>query len=152
MPLRRPSASATGHFVSNANSSTARVHKSQDSHHAFNGQANPSQATLHSGASPTPLQKVVQVLVNRLKNKVGSFYAAHAHMLIFLQLPCHSGLSLDVLEGDSAINQAVESLVDLAHDSLDIIAWALSELLERLAKVTLCSSLMPASLNFASVG
>jgi len=34
------------------------------------------------------------------------------------------------------MSQAVEALVDLAYDSLDIIAWALSELLERLAKVT----------------
>jgi hypothetical protein len=44
---------------------------------------------------------------------------------------------LDVIESDSAMSQAVEALVDLAYDSLDIIAWALSELLERLAKVIL---------------
>lgn len=31
--------------------------------------------------------------------------------------------------------QAVETLVELSKDSLDMIAWALSELLDRLAKV-----------------
>jgi neurofibromin 1 len=55
---------------------------------------------------------------------------------ILFQLPCHSGVSLDRLEGDTATQQAIETLVDLSHDSLDIIAWALSELLERLAKVS----------------
>ncbi|KAG5638079.1 hypothetical protein H0H81_001929 [Sphagnurus paluster] len=70
------------------------------------------------GASATPQQKVVQVLVNRLKNK----------------LPSNSGVSLDRLESDGAIQQAIEALVELSHDSLDIITWALSELLERLAK------------------
>jgi hypothetical protein len=32
--------------------------------------------------------------------------------------------------------RAVEALVELSHDCLDIIAWSLSELLERLAKVS----------------
>lgn len=51
------------------------------------------------------------------------------------QLPVNSGLALDVLEGDPATQGAVDALVELANDSLDIIAWSLSELLERLAKV-----------------
>jgi hypothetical protein len=42
---------------------------------------------------------------------------------------------LDVVEGDPATQGAVDALVELAYDSLDIIAWSLSELLERLAKV-----------------
>jgi hypothetical protein len=43
---------------------------------------------------------------------------------------------LDILESDKATQNAVEALIELAHhDSLDLIAWALSELLERLAKV-----------------
>lgn len=54
---------------------------------------------------------------------------------ICLQLPCNSGISLDRLEANTATQQAIEALVELSHDSLDIIAWALSELLERLAKV-----------------
>ncbi|KAJ7821199.1 hypothetical protein B0H14DRAFT_2831907 [Mycena olivaceomarginata] len=42
-------------------------------------------------------------------------------------------MNLDELEADSAAQQAVESLVTLASDSMDIIAWALSEQLERMA-------------------
>ena len=33
------------------------------------------------------------------------------------------------------MQQAVETLVELSKDSLDMIAWALTELLDRLAKV-----------------
>jgi hypothetical protein len=53
------------------------------------------------------------------------------------QLPCNSGVSLDRLEADTATQQAIETLVELSHDSLDIIALALSELLDRLAKVSM---------------
>ncbi|KAF7335246.1 hypothetical protein MSAN_02335100 [Mycena sanguinolenta] len=42
-------------------------------------------------------------------------------------------MDLDELEADTAAQQAVQALVALASDSMDIIAWALSELLERLA-------------------
>ncbi|KAG5648701.1 hypothetical protein DXG03_000048 [Asterophora parasitica] len=68
---------------------------------------------LSLGASATPQQKVVQVLVHRLKNKARG-----------------------VADCDGAIQQAIEALVELSRDSVDIIAWALSELLERLAKQT----------------
>lgn len=44
-------------------------------------------------------------------------------------------MTLDELETDTATQQAVEALVNLSQDSMDIIAWALSELLERLAIV-----------------
>jgi hypothetical protein len=44
-------------------------------------------------------------------------------------------MKLDELEADNATQQAVEALVTLSQDSMDIIAWALSELLERLAIV-----------------
>ncbi|TFK62722.1 hypothetical protein BDN72DRAFT_964371 [Pluteus cervinus] len=124
MPLRRPSASigpssnATNVTVSHS----TRVHKSNDSYMFSGSQPNP----LALGSLATPQQKIVQVLVNRLKHK----------------LPCNSGLSLDRLEADSATQQAIESLVDLANDSLDIIAWALSELLDRLAKQTDSSGLL----------
>lgn len=46
-------------------------------------------------------------------------------------------MSLDQLEADSATQQAIEALVDLSRDSLDVIAWTLSELLEKLAAVRL---------------
>lgn len=50
-------------------------------------------------------------------------------------------MKLDELEADTATQQAVEALVTLSHDSMDIIAWALSELLERLAIVRRLSCL-----------
>ncbi|KAL0949203.1 hypothetical protein HGRIS_009281 [Hohenbuehelia grisea] len=118
MPLRRPSASASLH----ANGSTAgasRAHKTSDSHHGLAHSSSQPHSLMSLSASATPQQKVVQVLVTRLKNK----------------LPCYSGVQLDQLEADNAIEQAVEALVDLANDSLDMIAYALSELLDRLAKV-----------------
>ena len=51
------------------------------------------------------------------------------------QLPCNSGISLLELEADDAVQQTVEALVDLSRDSLDMISLALTEQLERLAKV-----------------
>lgn len=53
------------------------------------------------------------------------------------QLPCNSGISLERVEADKSMQQAVETLVELSKDSLDMIAWALTELLDRLAKVRL---------------
>jgi neurofibromin 1 len=89
-----------------------------------------------SGPAATPQQKVVQVLVNRLKNKVGlrllSFEITRANGS---QLPCHSGFSLARVEGDLSMRQTIETLVSLSRDSLDMIVWALTELLDRLAKV-----------------
>ncbi|KAH8096624.1 hypothetical protein BXZ70DRAFT_945419 [Cristinia sonorae] len=112
MPVRRPS--AAGH------SSTSRVHRSNGSNHSVSG-----PSPLHSSSSlpytnqpATPQQKVVHVLVNRLKNK----------------LPCNAGTSLADLEDDQAIQQAIESLVELSRDSLDVISWVLTELLDKLAK------------------
>jgi len=43
---------------------------------------------------------------------------------------------LDLLEADATIQQSIEALVELSNDSLDIIAWALTELLDRLVKVS----------------
>ncbi|KAJ7724736.1 hypothetical protein DFH07DRAFT_1066990 [Mycena maculata] len=112
---RRPSVPTPGHQPgpSSVTTSTTRVAKSSDSH-GFGGI---SHTTLSSNASATPQQKIVQVLVARLKSK----------------LPYNSGMKLDELEADTATQQAVEALVTMSHDSMDIIAWALSELLERLA-------------------
>lgn len=55
--------------------------------------------------------------------------------LLTKKLPINSGLSLDVVESDPATQGAVCALMEIAHDSLDIISWSLSEQLERLAKV-----------------
>ncbi|KAL4081516.1 hypothetical protein V8B97DRAFT_1923406 [Scleroderma yunnanense] len=116
MPPRRPSAS-TGH--ANPTSSTFRAHRSNDSHHVLNVNSLPQPPSIaYSSASATPQQKIVQALINRTKNK----------------LPLHSGLALDIVEADPATQSAVDALVELAHDSLDIIAYSLCELLERLAK------------------
>ncbi|KAG6811909.1 hypothetical protein H0H92_005307 [Tricholoma furcatifolium] len=110
---RRPSA-ATGPIQP-----SVRVHKSSDSHHILMGMgASQQHSSASLSGSGTPQQKVVQVLVNRLKAK----------------LPIHSGVPLDRLEADLAVQQVIETLVELSHDSLDIIAWALCELLERVTK------------------
>lgn len=53
-----------------------------------------------------------------------------------VQLPCNAGTTLADLEDDQAIQQAIGSLIELSKDSLDIIAWALTELLDRLTKVS----------------
>ena len=42
------------------------------------------------------------------------------------------------MESDIQTRQAIEMLVELSVDSLDMIAWSLSELLDRLAKVSCC--------------
>jgi hypothetical protein len=120
MPIRRPSASAA-HGSSHHTSGASRSHRSNVSHHnvAVTGPAQPPSIA-YSAASATPQQKIVQALINRLKNK----------------LPCNSGLPLNYIEADNPTVRAVEALVLLSHDCLDIIAWSLSELLERLAKQT----------------
>ncbi|KAL4251095.1 Ras-GAP domain-containing protein [Abortiporus biennis] len=120
MPTRR--ASAASH---NPINSAARVHRSNGSNHSVSGQSplNSSHNLPYNtagGMPATPQQKVVYVLVNRLKNK----------------LPCNAGTTLTELEDDQAIQQAVESLVELSRDSLDIIAWALTEQLDKLSKQT----------------
>ena len=51
------------------------------------------------------------------------------------QVPCHSGHSLDRVEADPSVRQTIETLVELARESSDMIVWALTELLDRLAKV-----------------
>ncbi|KAH0826197.1 hypothetical protein J3R83DRAFT_5632 [Lanmaoa asiatica] len=111
MPIRRPSASA-------GLPDSSRAHGSNDSHRGLGNGLTQPPSIAYSAASATQ-QKNVLVLINRIKNK----------------LPVNSGLALDVVEGDLATQCAVDALVELAYDSLDIIAWSLSELLERLAKV-----------------
>ncbi|KAI6003613.1 hypothetical protein EDD15DRAFT_2567619 [Pisolithus albus] len=117
MPIRRPSASA-GHS-NPVPSISSRVHRSNDSHHMLTATCLPQPPSIaYTAASATPQQRIVQALINRIKDK----------------LPSHSGHALDIIEADTATQSAVDALVDLAHDSLDIIAYSLCELLERLAK------------------
>ncbi|CDO69579.1 hypothetical protein BN946_scf184759.g19 [Trametes cinnabarina] len=116
MPARRASA---GPNVANS----SRVHRSNGSNHSISAQSpviSPQNLPYASSTNipPSPQQKVVQVLINRLKNK----------------LPCNSGISLVELEADDAIQQTVESLVELSKDSLDMISLALTEQLDKLAK------------------
>ncbi|KNZ78617.1 Neurofibromin [Termitomyces sp. J132] len=73
---------------------------------------------LSLGGAGTPQQKVVHILVNRLRNK----------------LPINSGVPLDRLEADTAVQQVIETLVELSHDSLDMIALNLCDLLERVTR------------------
>ncbi|KAI0355329.1 hypothetical protein OH77DRAFT_1424817 [Trametes cingulata] len=116
MPARRASA---GHNIANS----SRVHRSNGSNHSISAQSpvlQPQNLPYASSTNipPSPQQKVVQVLINRLKNK----------------LPCNSGIPLTELEADDAIQQTVEALVDLSKDSLDMISLALTEQLDKLAK------------------
>ncbi|KAH6914612.1 hypothetical protein BKA70DRAFT_1180120 [Coprinopsis sp. MPI-PUGE-AT-0042] len=115
---RRPSAAAP---PSSAYSST-RTHKSTDSNQVY-GMPGPSSTavpSLSSSSAANPQQPVVQGLVKRLA----------------LKLPIHSGMPLDKLENDPLIEQTIDTLVELSGDSLDLIAWTLCELADRLAKQT----------------
>ncbi|KAF8872759.1 hypothetical protein BD779DRAFT_1679537 [Infundibulicybe gibba] len=125
MPARRPSASVGPFTGSSIASSAPRAHRNNESHHIHPVASKPD-SLLTLGTSTTPQQKVVLVLVNRLKQK----------------LPCNSGLSLDRLEGNSATQETIDALVELSHESLDIIAWSLTELLGQLASQTNTSGLL----------
>lgn len=51
------------------------------------------------------------------------------------QLPIHSGLNICQVEADEALQQAIETLINLSHETVDVIAWAIAELLDKFAKV-----------------
>ncbi|KAF8638594.1 hypothetical protein AX17_002135 [Amanita inopinata Kibby_2008] len=107
MPLRKPSAS----LAVTSTPGSLKPHKSYESGRIGAPQVPPPP-------SGTPQTNCILALVNRLKNK----------------LPCHSGIALDILEADKATQQAIETLVELSHDSLDVIAWTLADLLHSLTK------------------
>jgi hypothetical protein len=65
---RRPSASVGPSVASTPNASSILVHRTTESHHFSPPSQNHSLQAL--GASVTPQQKIVQVLVQRLKQKV----------------------------------------------------------------------------------
>ena len=135
-PVRRPSASAN-HSTSTP-SSSVRQHRSAESHHAFTTMSNqpPSFYSSNTSSAAAHQQKIIHILVNRLKNKVlfsvPSLSSCLAHPL---QLPSNSGVDLTQVETDSAVDETVRCLVELSKDSLDIIGLALTEVLDKLAKV-----------------
>jgi hypothetical protein len=70
---RRPSVPVPGHSgTSSVATSMTRVAKSTDSH----GLTALSHSTLSATAAATPQQKIVQVLVARIKSKVSFFHAS----------------------------------------------------------------------------
>ena len=139
MPARRPSASANNSIPSNS----VRQHRSTESHHGFTATSSQAPSFYSSNTSPAAShqQKIIHILVNRLKNKVLSS-SSHLSNLLYahcLQLPSNSGADLTQVETDPAVVETVQCLVELSKDSLDIIGLALTEVLDKLAKV--CSRL-----------
>ncbi|KAF8506037.1 hypothetical protein F5888DRAFT_1937943 [Russula emetica] len=118
-PARRPSAS---HASPPTPSSTVRQHRSAESHHAFAAMSGQAPSLYSSSASSTAAhqQKIIHILVNRLRNK----------------LPSNSGVDLTQVETDPAVDETVRCLVELSKDSLDIIGLALTEVLDKLTKQT----------------
>ena len=133
--LNRRASASGGHVgITSPNPSSTRIHRTNESFHGF---PTPVPPNAPYNANSTPQQKVVHTLVNRLKNKASE---AEQHCLSLyvhplFQLPVHSGVNLCQVEADEALQQAIETLVDLSHDSVDIIAWAIAELLDKFAKV-----------------
>lgn len=123
MPARRPSASTTNSTTSNV----VRQHRSAESHHAFTTTTSqpPSFYTSNTSPAASHQQKIIHILVNRLRNK----------------LPSNSGVDLTQVETDSAVVETVQCLVELSKDSLDIIGLALTEVLDKLAKQTDANSI-----------
>ena len=68
-PARRPSASQASPTTP---SSTVRQHRSAESHHAFAAMSGQAPSLYSSSASSTAVhqQKIIHILVNRLRNKV----------------------------------------------------------------------------------
>jgi hypothetical protein len=136
VPVRRPSASAN--HSTTTTSSTVRQHRSADSHHAFTTMSNqpPSFYSSNTSSAAAHQQKIIHILVNRLKNKVlFSVLSLSSCLAHPFQLPSNSGVDLTQVETDSAVDETVRCLVELSKDSLDIIGLALTEVLDKLAKV-----------------
>lgn len=55
------------------------------------------------------------------------------------KLPCNCGASLDTVEGEEAVQQIINSLVNLASDSLDTIVFQLAAHMDRMLKVCISS-------------
>ncbi|CAE6451306.1 unnamed protein product [Rhizoctonia solani] len=79
-----------------------------------------SSLALVSTNVPSSHKAIINALVNRLRVK----------------LPCNSGLNLHAVESDPALQQAVELLIQLSRTQLHTVAYALSQLLDKLTKNT----------------
>ncbi|KAG8745587.1 Ras GTPase activating protein ira2 [Ceratobasidium sp. 414] len=69
-------------------------------------------------STPHSHNAIINALVNRLRVK----------------LPCNSGLNLHAVESDSALQQAVELLIQLSRTQLHTVVYALSQLLDKITK------------------
>ncbi|KAG9123617.1 Ras GTPase activating protein ira2 [Ceratobasidium sp. 392] len=69
-------------------------------------------------STPHSHNQIINALVNRLRVK----------------LPCNSGLNLHAVESDSALQQAVELLIQLSRTQLHTVVYALSQLLDKITK------------------
>ncbi|KAJ1309139.1 hypothetical protein OPQ81_004812 [Rhizoctonia solani] len=79
-----------------------------------------SSLALGSTNIPQSHKTIINALVNRLRVK----------------LPCNSGLNLHAVESDPALQQAVELLIQLSRTQLHTVAYALSQLLDKITKNT----------------
>ena len=122
MPLRK---SSTSLGISSP-SVTLKPHRSYDSNRLWDQRPPPTSGTPHTN--------LILALVNRLKNKVCRSNNSWVK-LTFCKLPCNSGLPLDRVEGDKPTQQAIEALIELSQDSIDVIAWHLADILHMLTKV-----------------
>lgn len=96
----------------------------------------PSFYSTNTSSAAAHQQKIIHILVNRLKNKVLSSVLFLSSSLAHpFQLPSNSGVDLTQVETDSAVDETVRCLIELSKDSLDIIGLALTEVLDKLAKV-----------------
>ncbi|CAE6527674.1 unnamed protein product, partial [Rhizoctonia solani] len=77
-----------------------------------------SSLTLASTNVPQSHKTIINALVNRLR----------------LKLPCNSGLNLHAVESDPPLQQAVELLIQLSRTQLHTVAYALSQLLDKITR------------------
>ncbi len=95
----------------------------------------PSFYSSNASSTAAHQQKIIHILVNRLRNKVRSPLFLSPCPTHDLQLPSNSGVDLTQVETDPAVDETVRCLVELSKDSLDIIGLALTEVLDKLSKV-----------------
>ncbi|KAF8681504.1 GTPase-activator protein for Ras-like GTPases [Rhizoctonia solani] len=79
-----------------------------------------SSLALASTNVPQSHKAIINALVNRLQAK----------------LPCNSGLNLHAVESDPTLQQSVELLIQLSRTQLHTVAYALSQLLDKVSKNT----------------
>jgi neurofibromin 1 len=95
----------------------------------------PSFYSSNTSSAAAHQQKIIHILVNRLRNKVLFPFFSSSRLAHVVQLPSNSGVDLTQVETDPAVDETVRCLVELSKDSLDIIGLALTEVLDKLTKV-----------------